>query len=457
VERFEQTPLLNSTLAIDQTGVGRAVVDMFVKAKPRARLRPITITGGSQVLVEGSGYKVPKKELVSICQVLLQSRRLGAAARIPHVHTLLKEMENFKVKINTNAVETFECLVAGTLIHTQFGLKPIEAIQVGDKVLTRAGYKPVLWSGRTRFVNELATVYLSNGQKITGTLDHPVWTERHGFVSLGQLRNHDVLLSREQVWQELLSKPNESSSTVRNTASRPATPTTTTSTPGIPCTERSGSTIADRSPPDFTSITRMAIRTITTLPTWNVLAAPLMLRSIIPRKRLPSRSVPSAVENSPVFPGGVPEVPCTARTTASVLGSVPSAFRVPSLASASSADSLFRDAMPESASVLSPVLKPTATGIDPVQPNAVYTASSPSAPCTRFPDSVHVSAPPVIVRRIGPVPVYDLTIEDCHEFLANGILVSNSWRERDHDDLVLALSLAAWTAERGRREFWVRV
>lgn len=31
-----------------------------------------------------------------------------------------------------------------------------------------------------------------------------------------------------------------------------------------------------------------------------------------------------------------------------------------------------------------------------------------------------------------------------------------SWREKDHDDLVLALALAAWYGERGRQELWVR-
>ena len=44
-----------------------------------------------------------------------------------------------------------------------------------------------------------------------------------------------------------------------------------------------------------------------------------------------------------------------------------------------------------------------------------------------------------------PLPVYDLSVEGDHEFFANGVLVHNSaWRERDHDDLVLALALAVW-------------
>jgi hypothetical protein len=40
--------------------------------------------------------------------------------------------------------------------------------------------------------------------------------------------------------------------------------------------------------------------------------------------------------------------------------------------------------------------------------------------------------------------VYDLVVEGCHEFFANGVLVHNSWRERDHDDLVLAVALALY-------------
>jgi putative ABC transport system permease protein len=39
-------PLAGSTLAVDQTGVGRPVVDILLRAKVNARIQPITITGG---------------------------------------------------------------------------------------------------------------------------------------------------------------------------------------------------------------------------------------------------------------------------------------------------------------------------------------------------------------------------------------------------------------------------
>jgi hypothetical protein len=31
-----------------------------------------------------------------------------------------------------------------------------------------------------------------------------------------------------------------------------------------------------------------------------------------------------------------------------------------------------------------------------------------------------------------------------------------AWRERDHDDLVLAVAMAAWVGERGMQEVWLR-
>jgi hypothetical protein len=52
------------------------------------------------------------------------------------------------------------------------------------------------------------------------------------------------------------------------------------------------------------------------------------------------------------------------------------------------------------------------------------------------------------------VPVFDLVVEGDHEFFANGVLVHNSWRERDHDDLVLAVALASWQAEENAPVDW---
>ena len=98
-ELMQSNQLLNQTaLVVDATGVGRPVVDLFRKAG----LRPvaITITGGNTVTVGGGGYHVPKRDLVSTLQVLLQSGRLKVASDLKLAKVLVDEMLNFKVKIN---------------------------------------------------------------------------------------------------------------------------------------------------------------------------------------------------------------------------------------------------------------------------------------------------------------------------------------------------------------------
>jgi hypothetical protein len=103
-----QAPLAGSVkLVADQTGVGRAVVDMLRRAAP-CGVVPVTITGGSAVTeAEDGSWHVPKKELVTCLQVLLQGRRLLVGRSLPEAGTLVRELENFRVKITAAAHETF--------------------------------------------------------------------------------------------------------------------------------------------------------------------------------------------------------------------------------------------------------------------------------------------------------------------------------------------------------------
>jgi len=94
-----------ATLVADATGVGRPVIDMF----DQAGLTPVavTITGGDTVNRHGSNYTVPKRDLVSTLQVLLQSGRLKIAKQLPEAKALVDELLNFKVKITVNANDTY--------------------------------------------------------------------------------------------------------------------------------------------------------------------------------------------------------------------------------------------------------------------------------------------------------------------------------------------------------------
>jgi hypothetical protein len=101
---FAQAPLRGSELAVDQTGVGRPVLDLMRAAGISASLRPLTITGG-----EGqSSGSVAKKNLVGAIQVPLQARRLRVAPALALAPALAKELEAFRVKVTASRNEVFE-------------------------------------------------------------------------------------------------------------------------------------------------------------------------------------------------------------------------------------------------------------------------------------------------------------------------------------------------------------
>jgi hypothetical protein len=108
VDLFSQPPMSNGTLVVDQTSVGRAVVDLIRQARPQATIHPMTITAGYSITHEKGGWYVPKKELVGVMQILLQSRRLQVARQLPMAAVLVRELETFRVKVTASANENLE-------------------------------------------------------------------------------------------------------------------------------------------------------------------------------------------------------------------------------------------------------------------------------------------------------------------------------------------------------------
>ena len=100
---FTRKEIANSLLLIDETGVGKAVVQMFTTAKISATIRGITITGGER---DGAS-SVCKKNLVGSVQSVLSSRRLKIAPGLPLAKELAEELENFRVKVTADRNETF--------------------------------------------------------------------------------------------------------------------------------------------------------------------------------------------------------------------------------------------------------------------------------------------------------------------------------------------------------------
>jgi len=94
-------------LVIDATGLGAPVVDQFTAEG----LAPVEIlfTSGSQVTQNGRRrFGVPKKDLATTVQALLQSGRLSIAEGLKHAPQLVEEMKRFRVKVTDSGHARFE-------------------------------------------------------------------------------------------------------------------------------------------------------------------------------------------------------------------------------------------------------------------------------------------------------------------------------------------------------------
>lgn len=148
IELLRAPPLHRAMLIADQTGVGRAVVDMFrdaMRGRVSCDFCPVTITGGHEVTHSESGqFRVPKKDLVGSLQTLLQTRRLRVAKALPDAAVLVRELETFRVKVTESANESFGAWREGQ--HDDLVLSVALAAWMGEKCLPEGavGYPRVL-------------------------------------------------------------------------------------------------------------------------------------------------------------------------------------------------------------------------------------------------------------------------------------------------------------------------
>lgn len=96
------------TLVVDYTGVGRPVADMLLVAGIGCPIVLVTITSGDSVnLGPLREYRVPKRDLASVIQRLLQEKRLNIPSNHPMAATLTTEMIGFRAKINLRGHDSY--------------------------------------------------------------------------------------------------------------------------------------------------------------------------------------------------------------------------------------------------------------------------------------------------------------------------------------------------------------
>ena len=103
-ELLAAEPLDDAPVVVDVTAVGTEVLDLFREADPRPTVVPVFVTAGHQAEQSlNGGWLVPKKDLVTGLQLLLQGRRLAIPAALPEADLLVRELGNFRAKVSLAA------------------------------------------------------------------------------------------------------------------------------------------------------------------------------------------------------------------------------------------------------------------------------------------------------------------------------------------------------------------
>jgi hypothetical protein len=107
--------VMGPTLVVDQTGVGRPVIDMLERPfwsmrETHPNLEGITIHGGrsSGRSEDGHGWSVSKLDLVGAIQAALGEGRLRIVQKLQHADLLRKELQDFRVRLSAVGHESFE-------------------------------------------------------------------------------------------------------------------------------------------------------------------------------------------------------------------------------------------------------------------------------------------------------------------------------------------------------------
>lgn len=125
-------------------------------------------------------------------------RRIVIHERCKHA---AHEFESYSYKVDPRTEEILprivdkdnHCIAEGSLIYTDRGEIPVEEVTTSDHVLTRAGWKRVLWAGVTGESRAVVQIR-AGGYSLSCTPDHLIYTITRGFIPAESVTEDDVLL-----------------------------------------------------------------------------------------------------------------------------------------------------------------------------------------------------------------------------------------------------------------------
>ena len=88
------------TLVMDATGLGTPVLDMMRAANLGCEIVPVLLTGGERESCANGVWHVPKRDLITGLQAMLDKEELGLPSRLPAARDLAREIAGMDVKIS---------------------------------------------------------------------------------------------------------------------------------------------------------------------------------------------------------------------------------------------------------------------------------------------------------------------------------------------------------------------
>lgn len=325
------------------------------------------------------------------------------------------------------------CLPSSVLVETVMGPRSIADVRVGDIVMTRVGPRAVVASGCTG-MGRLWTVETESGARLHGTSNHPVMTQR-GMVRIDQLRTDDYVTTLcASMSKHSAASPTGATLILRGRSSASISWLEAVAVSIAP----SGRSIAGLFRRGITSITLMAIHSITESQTSSASLQESICEGTWPTRRKRRRSDNHSKSTLSQKPQSGIAHPKAGPGTPNTQGVRQKTEHRPGLfARFAGVGSSRKRERPRLA--LWPAWRNVGDSAERIIQRWFVRGAAKRSTETSTSGKNFV---PVRVSRVTQTqivePVYNLTVENQHEYFANGILVSNSdamlyaWREAKH-------------------------